>query len=382
MVFVAGCKPPVLHLPDAVTCRETVTAGPDAAGLKSALARAKPGTCVVAAAGTYGAALTVPADVTLAAEAGTRVVIAGDGVATDAVVLSPGANLSGIRVASAAEVGVWIDRGPCQLVDVAVEGARTGAVVAWCEEDCVNGPVSELHDVELTLSGAGLLAHGASVKMVGGRVAENRGTNLGTGYGVVASHGATLQMDGTVVEANTELGVLIDGDLGTQAAFQNVVVRNNLGRGIWVQALAGTAQAPKLELQDCTVEGNSLVGLGARASRGIHVVGGRIASTVMGKTSAAPGVLVDVGDGVGLFEGCGDVQVEDAVLESNQRSQVLIDLGATGLAFERGAITAQSGQLGVIVQHTAAAVQAPAIVVPAPGSELPFSAPRLAVPSP
>ncbi|MHB8878817.1 MAG: right-handed parallel beta-helix repeat-containing protein, partial [Myxococcaceae bacterium] len=302
-----GCGEAPLTLPEGYVCQGRIQAGPGAEALQAALARAKPGTCVVAARGTYSAALSVPGGVSLVSEVGSQVEVLGEPSARAAVTLASGANLFGVRVVSAPGIGVLIEGKEAQLSDVLVDGAATFALVAWCEEDCRVGPLVDLHEVELVRSGVGLWAHGASVRMVGGRVAENRSHNLASGYGVVASHGALLELTGTIVETNESLGVLVDGDLGTRAALDQVTVRGNLGRGIWAQGLLGTVQAPMLDLSACTIEGNVLAGIGARASRGIRVRGGRIASTVIGKIYGGAGLLVDVGDGVGLFEATGDV---------------------------------------------------------------------------
>ena len=378
-----GCQgPPSIKLPETITCAKTQTAGPDLVALKAALAKAQPKDCVVAAAGRYSGSLVVPKDVTLAAELGTKVEVTGENAGTPAVTLAAGANLSGIRVVAAPGIGVSILGGNARLLGVVVDAAASVGVVAWCEEDCLPWQLSVLQDVELTSNAVGLLVHAAPLRMTGGRISGSHALGLAAGYGVVASSGASLEMIDTVVEQNESLGILVDGTLGTSATLQRVTVKKNLGRGVWAQALAGTASAPKLLLDSCTLESYALVGIGARASRGVLIKGGRIASTALGKgTTAMPGVLVDVGDGVGLFDTSGDVRVENVTIDANQRSQVLIDQGSTGLTVAGATVTAQAGQLGIVVQRTSEVVQAPMITNPMPGSELSISAPTLALPA-
>lgn len=378
-----GCAPPpVLKLAPGAVCARTVTAGPTAAALSDALTRAQSGTCVVATPGSYAAALSVPAGVTLGAEVGTTVEVTGGAASAPAVTLGAGSTLSGVHVVSAPGIGVSVVGAKASLVSVVVTGAHSAGVVCWCEEDCLIADPSEMRDVVLTGNAVGLLVHGARVNVVGGSVSGSHSVALASGYGVVASNGAVLEMTSTVIEGNEELGMLIDGNQGTQATLQEVTVRNNLGRGIWAQDLAGTMVAPKLQLTSCTVEGNRLVGVGARASRGLQIQGGRVAGTVVGKAaSETPGVFVDVGDGVGLFANTADVRVDTVALDNNGRSQVLIDLGATGLVIQGGALTPQAGQLGVVVQHTTQAVVAPMVFTPMPGQELAVSAPSLAIPT-
>ncbi|MBL9037675.1 MAG: hypothetical protein JNG84_04075 [Archangium sp.] len=379
---VAACSPASLELPDGVRCASTVSAGPNENDVRDALSRATSGSCVIAAAGKYALTYDVPAGVAFGGAPGTVVELSGSTSDTAAIRLGAGATLSGVVVRSAANVGVSIDSAGVKLQSVTISGARVAGLVSWCEDDCRVADVTELRDVELTGNGVGLLAHGAHVKTFGGRIASSQSVSLASGYGVVASHGATLEMTDTAVEDNEELGVLVDGRNGTSAALTNVGVRNNRGRGLWAQSLEGSLAAPKLQLTRCPIEGNALVGLGARASRGIQVNGGRVAATRVGlAATATPGVFADVGDGLGLFDTTGDVLVDGLALDNNERSQVLVDQGAAGVTVQNATLTSQGAQLGVVVQRTSASVQAPDIVRPMTGQELPISAPALAVPT-
>lgn len=363
------------HTISGATCQKTIVAGSGTTALADALSRAEPGTCVVASAGTDPAAIKVPAQVTLGAEMGVTVTLTGN------VELGAGAMLSSVTVKPSAGVGVALGSGS-KLFAVKVQGASGAGVVAWCEEDCRTADVAELTDVELTGNAVGLLVHGARLKMTGGKVTGSHSTTLASGYGIVASAGASLELQGTKVEDNEELGVLIDGALGTDATLGDVAIRNNQGRGLWAQGLLGSAAAPKLKLTSCTLEGNRLVGLGARASQGISVTGGKIGTTAIGMAMGPqPGTFVEVGDGVGLFETTSDVTVDGVTLEQNARSQVLIDQGATGLKVTGSTVTATGTQLGVVVQRTSQTVDAPNITRPMTGMELPVSAPALGLPN-
>ncbi len=375
---LGACRP---ALPDGVSCTRTLSAADDQA-LVDALAKARSGECVLAEAGTYRRPLTVTDGVALVAGVGSRVVVEGVPADQAAITLFGSARLVGIAVHAPAGVGVLIEKGPARLDNVAVDGAGTVALVAWCEEDCRPELLSELHDVELTGSQVGLWVRGARAKLLGGRIANNvHGASFSSGYGVCASHGGSLEMEGTVVEANQELGVLVDGDLGTSATLKQVQVRGNGGRGLWLQGLQGTSAAPKAQLDGCVIEGNRLVGLGAKASRGIAIRGGRIASTAVEQVKTGLGETASVGDGIGLFEGTGAVLVDGVVLELNERSQALVDQAGAGIVVQGGAVTASPGQMGVVVQRSTEAVQASGITTPAPGSELAFSAPVLTLPA-
>jgi hypothetical protein len=176
--------------------------------------------------------------------------------------------------------------------------------------------------------------------------------------------------------------LLIDGTLGTSAALSQVSLNDNKGRGIWAQGLIGTDAAPKLTLDTCTLSGNSIAGLGARASTGISMTGGKVASTKLAPAqTSTPGVFAMVGDGLGLFESTGQVSLSGTTLEANERTQALIDNGAAGVKMTGVTVTPSSGQQPVVVQNTTVMVDAPSIVMPMAGMELPISSPTLAVPT-
>ncbi len=380
---VIGCGPRGPVLPLGVVCSRSVSAGPSLASLRNALSTAAADSCVIAEAGTYDGEVTVPAGVKLVAEVGDVVEIKGSASAPAAVTLSSGSTLANIRVVSLSRIGVLLEGRGTFLVSVVVTGAPGAGIVDWCEEDCrIEELMTTLINVELSGNGVGLIAHATQVSIDGGKIIDSKSMSLASGYGLVASHGAVLKMNGTLVEGNEELGVLIDGAMGTDATLSNVTVRGNKGRGIWAQGLLGTMASPKLKLSTCTIESNRLVGLGARGSRGISVQGGTVSKTVIAKAaSSMPGVLVDVGDGIGLFEASGDVKIDAVTFDSNERSQALIDNGSTGLSFTMPTLKQQSGQLGVVVQHTMDTVVAPMIFTPMQGQELSVSSPTLGLPT-
>ena len=376
-----GCScAPNLALPTGMSCAKTINAGPTTTSLIDALSRAQRGTCVVAAAAKYTGAFTVPAGVVLGAEPGSKVDFIGDNAAQPALSLNAGATLTGVRISSAPGVGIS-SAGGTHLLGVRVESCLGAGIVFWCEEDCRTGDPAELRDVELTNDAVGLLVHGARVNTFGGKISGSTSGALASGYGVVASNGAVLSMSGTVVEGNEELGLLVDGAQDTNVSLAQVTVLNNKGRGVWAQGLLGTMGSPRLSLSDCTVTGNRLVGVGAKGSHGLRIQGGSVGSTAIGQALNAAGSLIPVGDGIGLFASSGDVQLDTVTINANERSQVLVDEGSTGVVVQGSTITQGGGQFGVVVQRTLSVVQAPMITTPPMGQELPISAPTLALPS-
>lgn len=380
-VVCLGCGPRA-DLPSGVTCSRSMQASTDSA-LAQALADATTGACVVVQSGTYRQALTVPSGVALLGEAGGSVELGGGTDTTAVVTLAPNAVLAGVTVTgSAAGYGIAGSGKGVRLFGVGVTGGKKAGVLFWCEEDCRTDDFSEASG--LTVSGAdvGLMTKGVRVRLKNSVISKSGGTSLTSGYGVVASGGAVLEMESTIVEQNDSLGVLIDGAGATEATLTNVSVMDNKGRGLWAQGLTGTTAAPRLRLVNPTFERNVLVGLGARNSTGVVVTGGRIAGTTIGSTSGElPGAVVMVGDGVGLFGGTGELRVDGASVEANQRAQVLVDSAGTGVVIGPTVNIATTGNLGIVVQRTTNLVDAMNVTRPAAGMELSVSAPTLGVPT-
>ncbi len=368
-------------LPSGVTCSRWTQARGEAA-LAQALAAATSGTCVVAQTGKYQQALSVPQGVTLVGESMGAVELAGGSDTVPVVTLAPNAVLAGVKVtASAAGFGVSGGGKGQRLFQVSVTGGKKAGVIFWCEEDCRTDEFSELTDTTITGAAVGLMTSGVRVRLKNGAVSKSSGAGLASGYGVVASAGAVLEVEGTTVEQNESLGVLIDGASATEATLTNVSVKENKGRGLWAQGLTGTMAAPRLRLVNATLERNVLAGFGARSSTGIVVTGGRITGTVTGaSTGEAPGQVVMVGDGLGLFGGTGDLRVDGVSLEANQRTQALVDSAGAGVVFAPNVtVTAGSAQ-GLVVQRTTPVVEGMNVTRPAAGMELSVSAPTIGVP--
>lgn len=381
-VVLLGCGVPRGDLPAGVTCSRWAQASGDSA-LAQALSDASSGTCVVAQAGQYRQALSVPQGVSLVGEAGAMPEFSGGSDTQPVVTLGPNAVLAGLRVnASAAGIGVSGGGKGQRLHQVTVSGGTRAGVVFWCEEDCRADEAAQVSDTTITGAAVGLMTRGVRVKLKNGVVTKSGGASLTAGYGVVASGGAVLEAEGTVIEQNESLGVLVDGARDTEVSLARVTVRENKGRGVWAQGLAGTMEKPRLTLTDTTLERNVLVGLGARGSTGIKVTGGRIAGTQSGATTGpTPGQLVMVGDGLGAFENTGALRVEGASLEANQRSQALVDSAGAGIVLASSVtVNAGAGQ-GVVVQRSAQPVDAMNVTRPAAGMELSVSSPTLGVPT-
>ena len=367
-------------LPDGVTCVSRVDGGSDGAGLSSALSAAKPGSCVVLSSQTYTGNFKVPAGVTLVSARDGRATIVGASASSPAIELAGGAGslLQGLDVLRSAGVGIAVRGGAAKLSDVNVEGAKSAALAILCGgAECLNDAhVVILDGVHLKKSAMGMWVSGARVTMNGGECTDHASDGLAASAGIVAQSGARLELTGVAVERNQGVGILIDGQGGTTGVLRDMIVSNNSERGIWAQKLTGTLAAPSLRIEGNTViEANRIVGLGAAESHGIIFVGGKINGTTSAPVVTDLGQTEQVGDGLGLFSGSGDVRIENVSLTANARASGLIDSGTGVIIFVGGRVEAGASSLKLVIQNTTGVEAPPSSVSMSP--TLSVSAPNL-----
>lgn len=369
-----------------LTCSSTKSAG-DAAEARSALAGAPSGICVVLTGASYAGPFDVPAGVALVAQNGSRATVTGGTAQNAAISLGEGAQLVGIDVLDSVGVGVAIRAAHAAVQGVTVTGSKSAALAVLCKEattpGCVTGAIT-LTQVTLTKSGLGLWVSGGHVVMKGGSSDNHAGTSLSSAAGMIAQDGAQLDLDGVTVEKNQGVGILVDGAL-TKASMKGSTIQENGERGVWVQRVSGTLAAPAVRLEECQVAKNKIVGIGAVESRGIVVVGGRIADTVSAPLVTNLEVTEQIGDGVGLFAS-GEFKLEGVTVESNARAAGVFDGGDRGILL--GGIIIVGGKVAVggaglkfVVQNAKGAdVQIADADRSAPDKALGVSAPTFVLP--
>ncbi|MBS1148816.1 MAG: hypothetical protein H6Q89_514 [Myxococcaceae bacterium] len=316
---------------------------------------------MIAAEGTWVGSFVLPLDVTLAASEGERVVLKGDGSANPVLTVMGGARSSvrNLQIDTSGGPGVVVDPGPANLMGVSIAGARKAALTASCTRGACEGE-TVVQNSQLTTSATGLIVSGARVRVEGGRIAQIAGTGLTDGSGVVAFGGAHLTMNGVTVEDNQAVGVLVDGS-ATHAALTNCVVKDNRGRGVWIQR----ATDGGVSITGGEVTGNALVGLGARDSAGLTFSGVTVQDTKTVRVNLDLVNFEDVGDGVGLFTGVNDVKMEGVICRRNARAQILVD--EIGPSIRVGTPDVSGGLFRVVVQRTSATVEVPAALLDSPG---------------
>lgn len=372
-------------VPAGLHCTVTKSAS-DTARVNEALSGAAEGTCVVLTGSTYSGPFNVPAGVALVAEDGARATIRSGptGTTTDApsVTMGEGAHLANVDVVDALGVGVAIRATRATVAEVNVTGAKSAALAILCSEDampgCSTGAVT-LTNVTLSKSALGLWISGAHVVMNAGSSHEHGGTSLSSSAGVVVQAGAQLDMDGVRVEKNQGAGIIVDG-AQTKASFKHSVISENGERGLWAQGVLGTMDAPSIRLDDCELVKNKIVGVGALESRGIIIVGGRVAETISAPVMTDLGRSELVGDGIGLFR-ASDFRLDGTAVEANARTAGIVDGSDRGIIIVGGRIGAGPTGFKFVVQDTTNVdLQIPEADRSVLANKLGVSTPMLAVP--
>ncbi|MBE2250321.1 MAG: right-handed parallel beta-helix repeat-containing protein [Myxococcus sp.] len=364
LLLLASCSPLTPFQPPpppGLTCDRVMV--PTA--LDETLKTAQAGDCVILPAGTYSGSFVLPEDVTLAASDGAMVLLTGG----DPVLTVKGGARSivrGVRIVGGSGSGIAIDPGPAQLISVAVTQTQKSGLTATCSRpDCAERQVL-LKDCELTQGAVGVRVVGARVRIEGGRIAEQQGSSLSAGSGVVASHGAALSLSGVVIERNQNIGVLLDG-AATRASVDGCTIRENAGRGLWAQGQTADAGVETVSITGGEVSGNALVGIGAREASGLAIRQTRVLSTKAVRVPIDIATTEDIGDGIGLFTGTRSATVEAVVVENNARAQVLADGSGQGVTLSG---TVSGGRFRVVVQREQAPVAVEQRLVDVPANEL------------
>jgi hypothetical protein len=278
-------------------------------------------------------------------------------------------------VKSAKGNGIVVVDGPATLQDVTVTDAEGIGILANCAGEGCATDASRItgRRLKVTSSRAGIWARGTYLDLEGGAFDQNHSTNASSGFGVIASGGALLSAGGTRVCGNDLAGVVVDGP-DTQAVLTDVTVCDNIAQGIWAQSLSGSLEAPALKVDgsDTAITGNGLAGLGAVDSVGIIFVMGRVADTRRVPVVFGPDTE-ELADGVGLFGGTGQVELDDLDLENNDRAQLLVDQGGVGIIFVMGRVVANEGQYKVVIQNTGEDVEVDPSLVSTLSGPLPVS---------
>jgi nitrous oxidase accessory protein NosD len=213
----------------------------------------------------------------------------------------------------------------------------------------------------------------STVRIENSRIADMAGTGLTDGSGVVAFDGAKLTMQGVTVEGNQAIGVLIDGEQ-TSVTLADCTVKNNGSRGIWIQR----ATQGGVKIERGLVSGNSLVGIGARDSASLTILGTEVLDTKAVRVQVDLSTREDVGDGIGLFSGVHDTLVENVISRGNARAQVLAD--GFGERVVVRAPDVSGGLYRLVSQRSSFAVDAPSELIDNPGRALYVEATAQSVP--
>lgn len=372
LCVLAACGPLVQPVtpgvPAGVACEKLFVVGQS---VDAQLALAKAGDCVLLPQGDFEGNFTVPTDVSLLAGEGAAVTLRAKDAAQPILTVRGGGRtvLRGFKLVLSGGPGLVIEPGPVNMVGVSVSGASQALTIRCGEPACAEAP-NVIEASELSGNASGLMVSGARLKIVGGAVTNSSGTRLSDGAGIVARAGAMLELEGTRLSGNALAGVIVDG-AGTKARLTNVAVKDNAGRGVWLQ---GLTQPDSVVATGLTVTGNALVGIGAVGARGVSVTDSAIGDTKPVRVAVGVGVSEDVGDGIALLSGCGAVALQRLSLSNSARAQLLVD-GVDG-GVEAAGVNASGGRYRAVVQRSAA-IGVDAGLVDAPPGLLPVVDSRL-----
>ena len=344
----------------------------DDASLSSALAEARPGSCVAPAPGVYGD-VSVPTGVSLLGSGadGVRVgalVLQGDGarvrgmtasamtvvagvsgvvieavrvegggvrVETDASASfdqfeSVGAGFFGVEVAAGANVTIENS--------LLADGEGPG-VWSACGDgcDCPAKPMVTIRNVVIRnnrIVGLALLGSDATVdnvEIAGTRVGT--GANIGLGGGGLSVAGcSSLIATGLRIRDNVSYGALIDdasAALGGDGPAGELLIENNL-IGLWAQNVGASAMQ-QVVVENARLSGNVGVGLGlgGEVSGPIIICRSTITGTALATLPVQGAGVEEVGYGI-IWEGSVQAQLEAVQIGSSARIGLLIDGAATG----------------------------------------------------
>ncbi|MDF1565434.1 MAG: hypothetical protein P1V51_20525 [Deltaproteobacteria bacterium] len=358
LAAAAGCGGGGAWPLDRVQCERNLEAkGEDE--LRELLSGAVEGDCVQPARGEYSGSFLVPAGVVLAGNEKEPPVFLGGAAGEPALILEggPGSLVAHLDVASDAGHGLLVLGGPARVMRSRLSAPKGVGLVLRCFESGCDTARVEILENEIHDSLNGIVIEGVNAFLEDNDLHDFDGVSIEAGIGLSVTGGATLQSDRMSVRGAGEVAVLVDG-AETKSAFTDLIVSENRGRGVWAQFLRGTIDAPALTIDGATSEitGSAIVGLGGIDAQGIVVGTCRVRDTAPIELLTDQG-YANVGDGVGLFGGSGEVSLRDGLeVSGNARAGLLVDEGGTSIVVGTAIVEPGTGGFGVVIQRTTNAV--------------------------
>ncbi len=321
--------------------------------IQEGLAALDGGGLVAVAAGNYEGSLQLDRDqagVHLAGRCAALVVLDADGVGPQPGILVEGGfatdafEISGLTLTGATEVGLWFETGSLALHDMIVADSTGLGVLVFDGTSTAELERVEIRDTVAQNDGTfgyGINAYdGATVtvrdSVISGNVQSGVLTNgsgteltlIGTeirgnlpdgnnrfGMGISAYNGSTVTAEACLLEANTEMGVIVEG---ATVQLTGVTIRGTrtTGQGHYGQAVLAQAAAT-VQIEGCTFEDNT--------THGVFLHGAGTVATVSGTT-----IVRTQSDGAGEYgsaiavEGGAELVVTGGLLEHNHSAGVYL----------------------------------------------------------
>ena len=249
-------------------------------------------------------------------------------------------------------VALW-DVGDAQLVDVVVTGFAQIGLTSVRSSLSWTGGESREH------LGVGLYSSASIIELADVTVRDSRRSpfRLDLVLGAYFGDGSDVTTTGLRVENSAGFGIL---DADSTAAHRDLVVHGNGDTGVWV----GNSSAFSLDGGDFLE--NRFAGLVLRSAANVAIRDTTIADTAVLDSNRASGVetgRVTAGDGLHVRETVG-LTVERVLLDGNDRTGILLDLGIDGaapsVAFTDVTARATGAELGAIAGYTTGTQLTPA----------------------
>lgn len=357
LLFVAtGCE---VGWPLAeIECERELFAA-DAEQLTGLLSEAVPGDCIVAEKGEYAGSFTIPTGVAVSGRERNPPLFIGEKAGETALILMGGETslVAHVQIDTPEGHGLMVVGGPARVLNSDLSAPKGLALTLRCATEGCNGNRIDVIGNEIHDSLNGILVHGVVARLDDNDLHDFDGVSIQAGIALAIGGDAAIDASRNRVTGAGEAAVLLDGG-GTTAAFTDLSVIDNRGRGLWAQGLQGTRELPALTIGGASeFVRNTIVGIGSTDAVGIVMDTCIVRDTVAVEAVTGLGTA-KVGDGLGLFGFSSEVTIGAGVTFSgNERAALLVDSGGTGIVIGNAIVEPGAGGFGIVIQRTTNSVE-------------------------
>lgn len=247
-----------------------------------------------------------------------------------------------LNLGNVAYAGIMVDSTSVVLEMVTISGfAMAGATFSDSSAEWSGGGTSENYQ-------HGVYLQGGSASLVDLEIASTLTlpTNAYS-YGLVSFDGATVEATRLRASNNEQYGVVQLA--GTSGTYNQLTAEDNGSVALWTQ------QAARLEIvgMNGIVSGNVMAGVVIRETDIVRITQLEIRDTENQPQIVGMNGIVDVGDGVQIFDSFDDIQIQNTRLSLNGRAGILLETSDADLPsgiFDSVTANSQGDALGAVAQ--------------------------------